>query len=953
MGMEFKQIVKKKIEDTEELGSYDANGIYHESTSDINSSYEEAENFYEEETVESDYNEEYEAFQNVINSKNSEPDDLNDDENYEDDELSLDDYLNQLKKRMKNAPFQDMHKKKDNSEEKYLNEVSALYGEGDLSTTAENPLKTPSMLAKNKREKERLESQVSNIKVLTPEDIRNSRGENNKSVLVSRKGTQTLNDIDLTDMSDEEIEAIKDVRSEITEEAKKENISVADRNEIIKNIKPEPQNKSIPEDGALPTTMEEQEKMQNLIQAKLKSTPINVIKKEMRDNGLDEIKAKKKASDYMTIDVTKWIKILRPLIDVYSYRDRYLFKHFDQINYKYGTASEAEECVRNNIRMIMINDYFKTTSEKIEDYIEKICKYFIKGFRTNVIRVTDSFNDINLNIKKIPNYCQAFTNGVYNFKENKWEFLYNRIPLKQTMSTFIRYNTPIKTSLNEPHQLEKADEDIIIPDPFTFRDEDYDTIRKKEITIIDWYNNYRFEPIPGLDISSMEAEDLIEFFKKDDEARGGIQGDLTDGAKKNMNKRNICFELVWNMSHDINGKFDINMFKHICEIIGYTICPDLIQSFVILVGSGQNGKNSLWDGCFDKVVPSKRSNTIDAIETDKFAGGSMLNVFHNFSFENEGKEYTKIDNLKALTGSDEQMIERKGVDKETVKMNIKFLFSTNAKEDIKFQDKSKGMNRRVNLFEVWYSFDEQGNYMKTGDRDYYYTLFRQDLKELKDNDINARTFIYLGLYGIKRATCGMKGIKNSKFTKNEVPSNLPFNESFKFTLNDWSSEYQMENVNILGKALRNITPIKIRSWLQKRDKIGDSAINRYLYDDTGATLVSSKYLKDLGYQESKGIASVMNFLQNDEDFSEYFTNHDVYISLELIQQIIPEFDEFNDKLKLEKKKPLKFSSELARIYPKHKIKSISSKKYLLCGFMQNNLIIRETSLSDDELEDNE
>ena len=114
MGMEFKQIIKKKIEDTEELGSYDANGIYHESVSDINSSYEEAENFYEEETVECDYNEEYEAFQNVINSKNSEPDDLNDDENYEDDELSLDDYLNQLKKRMKNAPFQDMHKKKDN-----------------------------------------------------------------------------------------------------------------------------------------------------------------------------------------------------------------------------------------------------------------------------------------------------------------------------------------------------------------------------------------------------------------------------------------------------------------------------------------------------------------------------------------------------------------------------------------------------------------------------------------------------------------------------------------------------------------------------------------------------------------------------------------------------------------------------------------------------------------------
>ncbi len=937
MGMEFKQIIKKKIKDTTALGEYDANGVYHEVE------YNE-DDIEDEETVEPDYNEEYENLQTVINEGSS----FVEDEDLENDELSLKDYLNSLKERMKNGALQNVNKKKDNTEEKHLNEMSALYGEGEISTTSENPLKTPIMIAKNEDHKQDLEGKVNDVKILTPEDIKNSRAEKTKGLLVTKNGTQTLNDIDLTDMSDEEIEAIKEVRSEITEIAKEENLSVADRNDVLKTIKPSPVNKSIPDDSSLPSTIEEQKKMASLVQAKMKSTPVNVLKKQMIDDGKEQIKTKKKASEYLGIDPTRWVTILRPQIDVYSYRDRYLFKYYDQINYRVGMRKEAEECLENNVRMIMINDYFGCDSEDIEDYISKIIKLFSKcGLKSNLIRVSDSVNGINLHIKRIPNYCQAFANGVYNFKDNKWEFLYNIIDLKETHNRLVRYNLPKKNT----DGVNEDESNFMKLDPLTYKDSDYEAIKKKEIVVIDWYNNYVFEPIPGIDINTMEAEDLIKFFKEDNEIRGGIQGDMSDNAKKNMDKRNICFELVWNMSHNENGKFDINMFKHICEIIGYTICPDFIQSFVILVGSGQNGKNSLWDGCFDKVVPLKMQNTLEAIEADKFSGGSLENVFHNFSFENEGKEYTKVDILKTYTGSEEQMIEHKGVDKQNARLNIKFLFSTNGKEDIKFGDQSKGMNRRVNLLELWYSFDEKGHYMKDGDKDYYYTAFRQDLNEMKNNSINARTFLYLGLYGIKRATCGMKGVKNYKLTDKEQPSNLPFNEAFKFTLNDWSSEYQMENVNVLGKALRSITPYKIRNWLQKRYKVGDSAINRYLYDDTGATLVSSKYLKDLGYDGSKGIAGIIDFLQNDEDFSEYFTNHDIYISSELIQEIIPEFDEFNERLKREKKKPLKFSAELSKIYPKHKIKNISSKKYILCGFMQNNLVIREKSIEEETEEE--
>ena len=44
------------------------------------------------------------------------------------------------------------------------------------------------------------------------------------------------------------------------------------------------------------------------------------------------------------------------------------------------------------------------------------------------------------------------------------------------------------------------------------------------------------------------------------------------------------------MSFNNADRFDKNRFKHACEILGYTILQTFSQNFVLLIGSGQNGK---------------------------------------------------------------------------------------------------------------------------------------------------------------------------------------------------------------------------------------------------------------------------------------------------------------------------------------------------------------------------
>ena len=137
---------------------------------------------------------------------------------------------------------------------------------------------------------------------------------------------------------------------------------------------------------------------------------------------------------------------------------------------------------------------------------------------------------------------------------------------------------------------------------------------------------------------------------------------------KEMTKieRNYCFELMYNISHDAEDKFSLKRFSHLCQILGYTLNISFLQHFVIFVGSGQNGKNSLMDGCFThRVIPSPTSNSIESFETDKFISGALENRAHNIYLETSQKT-REFDSqvLKNITGSMYQTIECKGIQKK-------------------------------------------------------------------------------------------------------------------------------------------------------------------------------------------------------------------------------------------------------------------------------------------------
>ena len=58
----------------------------------------------------------------------------------------------------------------------------------------------------------------------------------------------------------------------------------------------------------------------------------------------------------------------------------------------------------------------------------------------------------------------------------------------------------------------------------------------------------------------------------------------------------------------------------------------------MLIGSGQNGKNSLFDGCFsNRVIPRPAANDLDAIEGDRFITGALENKAHNIFLETSAK----------------------------------------------------------------------------------------------------------------------------------------------------------------------------------------------------------------------------------------------------------------------------------------------------------------------------
>lgn len=478
----------------------------------------------------------------------------------------------------------------------------------------------------------------------------------------------------------------------------------------------------------------------------------------------DEITSTIDSGIAMDRSMSDWRQILTKECQVYVYEQQYLGKRFDQVHYKYMGVDEAKEVLIDNLYAILLYKYFPKINDEIYNKIDAIVKAMSRNIKTFLTRI--SFMDENgsfqgLKMQRIPNSAVAFANGVFDFKENRFIQKYEKIYVPGINNTIILYPT----------------------------------------YIIEWNFDFDFEPLP-INIMDTPFEEFVDLMKTLD-----------------LSQKNYCWELFYNMSHDINNRLDYNRMIHLSEILGYTLIPQFLQYFVLLIGSGQNGKNSLFDGCFSaKVTPRPVANSIESIENDRFITASLENACHNIFLETSAKTYTDSNMLKALTGSMFQTIENKGVNKYAGVINCKYVFAGNDQSKIKFSDTTMGFRRRINIFEIYYAWDAEHRFMKYGD--YYATDFSGDLRELKSDITNTICYIYLGMYGILSAT--------RRFTRD-----------FKFNHNEWTDAYSDIDVGLKEFFNEIIEPEQYFSIWGDTRVLDDEHQKSAFYADNGRTRIYS------------------------------------------------------------------------------------------------------------------
>ena len=547
--------------------------------------------------------------------------------------------------------------------------------------------------------------------------------------------------------------------------------------------------------------------------------------------------------------LTEWRPILADECQVYVFGENYIAKRFDQINYKFCNKLEAKEILVDNLYALLKFKYFPVIDDKIDERIKEIVASFSINLKTTLKKVSFDLDSDAEIIKTLPSTCIAFRNGVFDFYNNCWLFKYDIIKMKENNNCIYTY------------------------------DRHY---------AIMWYINLNFEPL-DININSMSLQQFIDILKE-----------LT------KSNRNYCFELVYNMSHDIDNKFSMKKFTHMCEILGFTLLQDFSQYFVIFVGSGQNGKNSLFDGCFTgKVIPRPAANDLDEIENDRFITGSLENKSHNIFLESSAKTYTESKMIKALTGSMYQTIQNKGENKYSSYINCKNIFAANDQEKVKFSDNTVGFRRRINLFEVYYKWDSKGLYLKKGD--YYDTAFSDSLSEIKNDISNTIIYIYLGMYGILEAT--------NNFTRN-----------FKFEHNDWRLQYTDVDFDLKDK-IESITPKSIAKYILAFKSRTDE-FKPLFYDTNKNRLYTSYTLKSLGYNSFQ---DMLDMFTNDEECVSYFIENDVYINIRLLQKLINDVSS-----------PGQFTQNFKKLYSLTNLPTLyNNQPYAKCTFIGNKLRIKK------------
>lgn len=582
------------------------------------------------------------------------------------------------------------------------------------------------------------------------------------------------------------------------------------------------------------------------------------------------VNAKISIASYMKMSYAEWRKELAWQCGVFVFGEHYIAKRFYQINYTYCSQDGAKEVVTDNLYSLLRYKYFKKLSDEIDDKIRDIVKNFTTNLASTLIRVSFDKDDDCEIVKRIPDWCVAFKNGVYNFKNNEWLFKYDIEKLEDLSNRIYSY------------------------------DPQY---------IIQWYMNYDFTPL-DIDIMDVELEEFVSFMREIEEPVKWI-GLNQEGYKD----KNICFELMYNMAHDQEHHFSMERFIHLCEVLGYMINVSFLQYFILLIGAGRNGKNSLFDGCFSaKVIPMPTQNSMLTIETDRFITGTLENKYHNIFLETDEKSVSLGAStvLKQLSGSELQTIEHKGEGRTSGNINCKYLFSANEQEKLKFGDISDGFRRRINIFEVFYQFTNSVEKLKGRSKSYYYTPFKQDLSDITSNKDNFTMFIYLAMYGIKHAT--------KSFTKN-----------FEFSKTDWKDSYNDIDLDLKDRV-NNISLSKITKYMKSSVTKWEEC--KKMFFDTGEiyndkkprALAASETLKEMGIAVNYN--AMYEMLKDDEEASAYFNEYDVYINMKDLQNLT------NDSLQ----STSIYTSNFKKLFPECRIAKLASNKpYVLVRFQNGKI----------------
>lgn len=416
----------------------------------------------------------------------------------------------------------------------------------------------------------------------------------------------------------------------------------------------------------------------------------------------------------------------------------------------------------------------------------------------------------------LPPSCVAFDNGVYDFLHGRWLFRVRRVVDGRGEGTWTEYG-PVDTECLSPAALRvlnrtrdslrgrfpslmgEGDEqgfgrsiepgDLAVPPLLTPLSERIGAAPADRAPArglggwnpfaVQWHMTVPFNPgrLEDLCVAALEPEEFYEAWRtiEDERVRSGSLD------------RNMCFELVSNMAHDQEDQFDIKKFEHICEIMGYMLYSGFLQNFVVMIGEGKNGKDSLFSACFgSQLSTAPAAYSLRKLQRERFLG-SLARSFHNISSETERAETTtrsgpiRVDVLKQLTGSEDQMLENKYKDVQPYKVNLKWLFSCNDVNDIRFADTSQGFLRRKNFLRLFWSYDSRLLYMRRNP-DYYDTTMSPNGDELR-TPLNAAMFCYLGMLGIKKATNGF-----SLFSGDESAGSPFEKRAFSFTQDDFVSE---------------------------------------------------------------------------------------------------------------------------------------------------------------------